>query len=265
MLFHSIWLSPIHPLIAFGIHSFSPFRGLCPQHWRFSGGYARRRQIVSPLVGFYINYARLTTPCRPARLDRPQPSGRRNRRNKPPASESDGTSENGSVFSTPLSSGPETTPHPHCPARSHSSSLASLEALRIDPSLDVPPSPARSRSKPTGIPANATPPTSISALTYASDHKPPTKASRQVQPQRSGTTQRSARDTRLTDPYGLDRLVDWVRLQDPTLGTQRKIHRPTTDSTKGKWYIVRYGREVGVFNDWYVLRAVPNKNITNHH
>lgn len=65
----------------------------------------------------------------------------------------------------------------------------------------------------------------------------------------------------MEDSYGLEALAHKVKLQDITLETVRKIHyhNPGERGPKGRWYIVRYGREVGVFNDWSVLWIQPNE------
>lgn len=130
----------------------------------------------------------------------------------------------------------------------------------MDHALDGPSSPARPHSISVGIPTKVTPPTSLSTLSYTTDRGRSTEAPPRVRPQ-SSTTQHSARERSPSDPYGLGELVGLVNLEDPTLGTERTIRhpRPGAQGTKGKWYIVRYGREVGVFNDWYVLHAVPGK------
>ena len=64
-------------------------------------------------------------------------------------------------------------------------------------------------------------------------------------------------EKQVIDSHGLEARKDLVKLQDPTLPTERKIHyhNPGERGPKGRWYIVRYGREVGVFNDWYVLHV----------
>ena len=58
----------------------------------------------------------------------------------------------------------------------------------------------------------------------------------------------------MDDPHGLRELAHLVKLQDPALRTKREIHfcKPGEQGPKGRWYIVRHGRKVGVFNDWYV-------------
>ena len=60
----------------------------------------------------------------------------------------------------------------------------------------------------------------------------------------------------VVDYYGLEGHVHLVKLQDPSLATERKIHYHTPGQLGPlrRWYIVRYGRQVGVFNNWYVLR-----------
>ena len=60
----------------------------------------------------------------------------------------------------------------------------------------------------------------------------------------------------VVDYYRLEGHVHLVKLQDPLLAMEHKIHYHTPGQLGPlwRWYIVRYGHQVGVFNNWYVLQ-----------
>ena len=115
---------------------------------------------------------------------------------------------------------------------------------------------------PSHVPPSPRPPTSTSVLTYQRGHS--------ILPQAQSQSRRPKQPNAVTyhnipesepvevklnaDPHGLQELTELVKLQDPTLETERWIHfhKPGERGPQGRWYIVRYGRHVGVFNDWYI-------------
>ena len=116
-------------------------------------------------------------------------------------------------------------------------------------SSPVPASPALQRT-----PVRSTPPMSTSVLSYISNHLQPS-ASHQLRSQGGGHQQPTVPRHRVQQPgpepaeveaaevvdyYGLEGCVHLVKLQDPSLATERKIHYHTPGQLGPlrRWYIV---------------------------
>ena len=89
--------------------------------------------------------------------------------------------------------------------------------------------------------------------------KRPVAPDHEAQPPESGPEPAATEKDK--DAYGLEHLTHLVALEDPDKGTKRKIHFhwPGQQGPNNRWYLVVYGREVGVFNDWYVLYVLSDK------
>ena len=197
-----------------------------------------------------------SNPCRP-----PRSGGRRNRtsRNRPPLSKSE------PEYATPPSESPSLGTA-SLPRRATTGSTPH----NLPPTSPEPVHTYRVLGSPASIvpthPVNTTPPTPTSILSYSDGHERSIRTPRRGERDRRVATVHTApvNDDRVVDRQRLVELVHLIKLQDPTIETEHKIHspRPSSGGTRRRWYVVRYGREVGVFNDWYVLHTLNETRLT---